>query len=84
VTVAYARVVIVTHGGSAAARLSGKSKAWVQGVGAFALLGGPLFAATGSYYTAVSWIVGVVTVLSAVEYIVAAFRSLAAAESNGE
>lgn len=84
VTVAYTRIVFVGHKGTAAARISGKVKAWVQGVGAFVLLCGPLFGAGKDYYVLTGWIVGVVTVVSASEYIFSALRILIVDDTNGE
>jgi CDP-diacylglycerol--glycerol-3-phosphate 3-phosphatidyltransferase len=71
VTVAYARITWVRQGKSVSARLSGKVKAVVQGVAAFALLWGPLYVkATGVWITvALSWLVIAVTVYSAVDYV---------------
>ncbi len=43
VTVSYARILMTRQGQSVAARLTGKLKAWVQGVGALVLISGPLY-----------------------------------------
>ncbi len=76
VTVAYSRLVAADHGGSVSARLSGKIKAWVQGLGAMILTTAPLYPpwATVPPPAEVSWIVLWVTAASAVEYVLAAFR----------
>ena len=82
VTVAYSRLVAADHGGSVSARLSGKIKAWVQGLGAMFLTATPLFdgpAASGAY---VSWIVIAVTAASAVEYVLGAQSAITAATSS--
>ncbi len=87
VTVAYSRLVMADHGGAVSARLSGKVKAWVQGLGAMLLTSAPMFhlpASGGTCPTwatvpppaAVSWIVLLVTAASAVEYVVGAHASV--------
>ncbi len=76
VTVAYSRLVMADHGGSVSARLSGKIKAWVQGLGALLLTAAPLFPSSGMVSsTAVSWVVLLATAGSAVEYVAAAARA---------
>lgn len=93
VTVAYSRLVAADHGGSVSARLSGKIKAWVQGLGAMLLTSAPVFhlPASGGTYppwvtlpspAVVSWIVLLVTAASAVEYVVGAHKSITAATSS--
>ncbi len=73
VTVAYSRLVAADHGGSVSARLSGKVKALVQGLGAMFLTAAPLHAPWGGVSPAmVSWIVLLVTAGSAVDYVLAA------------
>ena len=73
VTVAYARIVLTRHAQSVSSNWLGKAKAWVQGVGAFALLLGP------SHWEmtipVVSWTVFIVTVASVVGYVRAAFSA---------
>jgi len=76
ITVSYTRIITVSHGGSAGAYLGGKVKAWVQGVGAFALLSSPALDWSNGVQSAISWTVGVVTVLSMTEYIAGVFRVL--------
>ena len=86
VTVAYSRLVAADHGGSVSARLSGKIKAWVQGLGAMLLTTAPLFHLPASGGTcpwatvpmpaAVSWIVLLATAASAVEYVLGAHASV--------
>lgn len=85
VTVAYSRLVAADHGGSVSARLSGKIKAWVQGLGAIFLTATPLFASAGDDAIRVaSWIVLLVTAASAMEYVLAARSSLrTAARTEG-
>ena len=84
VTVAYSRLVVADHGGSVSARLSGKIKAWIQGLGAMLLTTAPLHPswAIVPTPTTVSWIVVLVTAASAVEYVLAALASLRAGESR--
>ncbi len=76
ITVAYSRIVLMRRGGSVSARLSGKVKAVVQGGGGLLLLFGPAYwPHAGSWPMAVlSWLVVVVTGLSAIEYVAAAAR----------
>ncbi len=73
VTVAYSRLLLQSRGRSVSARWSGKIKATVQGVGAMLLVLAPMGPAPG-LAAAVSWIVLVVTAVSAVEYVAAAVR----------
>ncbi len=72
VTVAYSRLAAAEHGGSVSARLSGKIKAWVQGLGAMFLVTAPMWTGDVSPVV-VSWIVLLVTAASAVEYVLAAW-----------
>ncbi len=82
ITVVYSRLASQLRGGSVSARLSGKIKAWVQGLGAIFLLLTPLHTPLytslstgwigGDASTVVSWIVLLVTAGSAVEYVVGA------------
>lgn len=83
VTVAYSRLVATDHGGSVSARLSGKIKAWVQGLGAMFLTTAPLhvsWTGDGSPWI-VSWVVLVVTAVSAVEYV---YSAITAATSSSK
>ena len=77
VTVAYTRIVLTRKRATVAAKWSGKIKAVVQAGAAFILVSGPLYhPVTGLWPNAVvSWIVIVVTCLSAVEYVLAAART---------
>lgn len=70
VTVAYSRIVLTRHNRSVAAKKSGKIKAIVQGVGAFAILLGPVYWKwIGTWPKVVlSWIVIIATAASVVEY----------------
>ncbi len=74
IIVAYSRLVSQLRGGSVSARVSGKIKAWVQGLGAIFLLLTPIHALwTGvDAPIIVSWVVLLVTAGSAVEYVVGA------------
>lgn len=74
VTVSYARVILARRGRSVAANFSGKAKAVVQSVAAFVCLAFPALRAEAptELLVALSWIVAVVTALSAVQYIAAA------------
>ena len=78
VTVAYTRILNARSGRTAAAHVSGKLKAWVQGLGAFALLLGPLLWPDYAPGTRVwlSWLVAIATLTSAVEYVVKALRGV--------
>ncbi len=77
VTVAYARLWASAHGGSVSARLSGKIKAWVQGLGAMFLAAAPLHApwTGGGSAAAASWLVLGVTAASAAEYVYSAITA---------
>lgn len=68
ITVSYCRVVFARHGGTSAAKTSGKVKAWVQGVSAFGLLLGPMWFTPG-FELVVAWVVVVTTLLSAIPYV---------------
>lgn len=71
ITVAYSRIVLAQNKRTVSAKKSGKVKASVQAIGAFLALGGPLYwelVGQWSYY-ALSWIIIVVTLLSAIEYV---------------
>ncbi len=76
ITVAYSRIVLMRRGGAVSARLSGKVKAVVQGSVGLLLLFGPLYRPIAGDWAmpALSWLVIVVTGLSAIEYVVAAAR----------
>lgn len=78
VTVAYCRIAMARQHVTVAANRSGKVKAVVQGTAAFLLVGGPIYQRfTGTWTNvAVSWIVVVVTAVSAVEYVRAAVATL--------
>ena len=82
VTVFWSRVLASTHGGSIAARRSGKVKAWVQGSGAILLLLAPLYAPEGGrgVAAALSWVVAGVTALSAIEYVAGGLAAMRAGE----
>ncbi len=75
ITVAYARIVMMRRGRSVTARRSGKVKAVVQGGGAFLLLLGPRLVEGPWLMPAVSWLVILVTAVSAFEYVLAAART---------
>ncbi|MBM4370667.1 MAG: CDP-alcohol phosphatidyltransferase family protein [Deltaproteobacteria bacterium] len=74
VTVATCRITLSRHGRSVAAKLSGKVKAVVQGgVAALLILGPAYWPFTGEWtIAALSWVVIVVTLLSAIQYAMAA------------
>lgn len=74
ITVAYSRLVLMRKGFSVSARFSGKVKAVVQGGAALLLVLGPLFWTVTWPATALSWLVILVTGLSAFEYVVAAVQ----------
>lgn len=71
VVVAYSRIVLAGAGRSVSARLGGKVKAWVQALGAFAAWSAPLAPAAVSSWSVdvVSWLVMIVTVYSARDYL---------------
>ena len=78
VTVAYCRIILTRRGKSVAALKSGKIKAIIQAVCAFALCLSPLvFKSTDHvFYLIVSWLVIVATSASCLEYIYAAYKSV--------
>lgn len=78
VTVAYSRIVLARKNLTVSARLSGKIKAIVQATGAFLALYGPVYWSFTGYWMfyALSWIIIIVTLLSAAEYIRDAGRAL--------
>jgi CDP-diacylglycerol--glycerol-3-phosphate 3-phosphatidyltransferase len=69
VSVAYCRITWVRQGKSVSAKWSGKIKAVVQGVAAFALLWLPRITSGVGVKVIVSWIVIAVTIYSAVDYL---------------
>lgn len=76
ITVAYSRIRFAERRITVSAKLSGKAKAWVQGVGALILVVDPLynpgFNPDPIVVQIVSWIVVIVTASSAIEYVSAA------------
>lgn len=76
VVVAYCRMAALSRGGAIASNISGKVKAVVQGLGAFAaiLLLAQLPEGVGSHTGVLSGVVVVVTVGSSVQYVVRALR----------
>ena len=76
-SVAYSRIVLTRCNKSVAAKRSGKIKAIVQGTAAyFALLGPIYWPWVGNWtITVLSWIVGVATAASVIEYATAAVRA---------
>ena len=74
ILVAYCRIVMTRFGTTVAARPSGKIKAVVQALGSIAALLGPLYWPITGKWTlhAISWLVIVVTIASAGEYVVGA------------
>jgi len=78
ITVAYSRIILAQKKRSVSARISGKIKAFVQAIGSFLALLGPLYwNYTGSWiiYT-LSWVIISVTLLSAVQYVKDAVSAL--------
>ncbi|MHC4430962.1 MAG: CDP-alcohol phosphatidyltransferase family protein [Planctomycetota bacterium] len=71
VTVAYCRIFLARAGHTVAANWSGKVKAVVQGVTAMVIVGEPVYRALlGSWLTSMgAWVVIVVTLVSAAEYV---------------
>ena len=71
VTVAYCRIFLARAGHTVAANWSGKIKAVVQGVTAMVIVGEPAYRALlGSWLTSLgAWVVIVVTLVSAAEYV---------------
>jgi len=82
ITVAYCRVVMTQRGRTVKSNWAGKAKAWVQGTGAFLLLLGPSL--IGPIRTPVSWIVFIVTIASAVEYVRAAAAAAQQPTKSGD
>lgn len=77
ITVAYSRIVLAQNKRTVSAKKSGKLKATVQAVGSFLALLGPIYwgyIGRWSFY-ALSWIILVVTFLSAIEYVKDAISS---------
>lgn len=85
VTVAYCRIISAGRGVSVSAKWSGKVKAVVQAVGAVVLLLLPLVVSPEQSWPRafVSGIVLGATALSAIEYVVAAWRLIAASQKKG-
>ncbi|NQT82308.1 CDP-alcohol phosphatidyltransferase family protein [bacterium] len=86
VTVAYSRIILARSGQSVSAKRSGKIKGEVQSIGGVLILLGPFYWAHTGKWTiiALSWVVIVVTLASAVEYVVAAFSAAkAVTEGHG-
>jgi len=78
VTVSYSRIVLAQKGLTVTAKRSGKIKASIQAVGAFAAILGPLYwNAIGRWsFYALSWVILLVTLFSAVEYVRSAILAL--------
>ncbi len=78
VTVAYSRIVLAQNNQTVSAKLSGKVKASVQAAGSFLALFGPLYWDTIGYWSfyALSWLIIIVTLLSAIEYVKDALTAL--------
>jgi phosphatidylglycerophosphate synthase len=78
VTVAYSRIVLAQNSQTVSAKLSGKVKASVQATGSFLALLGPLYWNTIGYWSfyALSWLLIIVTLLSAIEYVKDALTTL--------
>jgi CDP-diacylglycerol---glycerol-3-phosphate 3-phosphatidyltransferase len=77
ITVAYSRIILAKKGFSVSAKKSGKIKATFQALGGIAALFGPYYwkvIGKWSFY-ALSWILIVVTLLSAVEYVASAIKA---------
>ncbi|MBD3414468.1 MAG: hypothetical protein GF421_08575 [Candidatus Aminicenantes bacterium] len=77
ITVAYSRIILAKKKLSVAAKKSGKIKATFQALGGIAALFGPYywdFIGLWSFYF-LSWLLIIVTLLSAVEYVSAAVKS---------
>jgi CDP-diacylglycerol--glycerol-3-phosphate 3-phosphatidyltransferase len=78
VTVAYSRIVLAKKNRTVSAKRSGKIKAAFQALGAFAALFGPYYwdiIGSWSFY-ALSWVIMLVTLVSAVEYVHSAIHAL--------
>ena len=78
ITVAYCRIVLCNANITVAARLGGKVKAWIQAIGAFILLFGPLYWNFFGKWTVsvLSWIIIVATSISSIEYLRDAYYAL--------
>lgn len=78
VTVAYSRIVLAQKNRTVSAKRSGKIKAAFQALGAFAAMLGPYYwDAIGSWsFYALSWVIILVTLVSAVEYVHSAVLAL--------
>lgn len=78
VTVAYSRIVLAQNQQTVSAKLSGKVKASVQATGSFLALFGPLYWNLIGYWSfyALSWLLIIVTLLSAIEYVKDALTTL--------
>ena len=78
VTVAYSRILLIKYGQSGSARLSGKIKAVFQAAGAVVVISAPLYwQETGAWIVpTISWTVAIVTLASAVEYILDAVSAV--------
>lgn len=76
ITVSYCRITWTRKGLSVGARLSGKLKAIVQAIAAFALLSGPLYSEIGPPWVKelLCWSVIAVTAYSGIDYFVASCR----------
>ncbi len=85
ITVAYSRIFLARYGHSVAANWSGKIKAGVQAVGAWLLVLGPIYWKwTGEWpRTAISLIVLVTTLASAVQYIKSAYSAAKNTSAEG-
>jgi len=77
ITVAYCRITLTRFDRSVSAKLSGKIKAVIQGVGAIVIILGPLYwRFTGKWtIAALSWVVVSVTLVSIIEYAAAAISA---------
>jgi CDP-diacylglycerol--glycerol-3-phosphate 3-phosphatidyltransferase len=84
VTVSYCRVTLTRYGRTVKAKLSGKIKAIVQAVAGIALVIGPAVEPwIGAWiYPAFSWLVIVVTTVSAGEYVRAALGAVGSANKD--
>lgn len=78
ITVAYARIIMAKKNLTVSAKRSGKIKAVFQAVGAFLALLGPYYwEHTGDWsFYLLSWIIISITLLSSIEYVIAAMRAL--------
>jgi len=86
ITVAYSRIILAKKGFSVSAKKSGKIKATFQALGGIAALFGPYywnFIGKWSFYV-LSWILIVVTLLSAVEYVASAIKAFKKNEKSSK